>query len=81
MAGEWRLKVPFLNSGLTLGVFGWILGIPGLTMGAHWVPLGYIGAAGIAFGNCKLYFGRAWEFFDSILRSLGVTLDASGIQN
>ena len=60
----------FLFSSI-LGVFGWILGTPGLTMGAHWVLLDYIVAAGVTFGACKLHFGRSWELLDSILSSLG----------
>ena len=43
-------------------------------MGAHWVPLDYIGAAGVTRGACRLHFGMAWELLESVLRSLGVTL-------
>ena len=57
------------------------LGGSWITMGAHWVPLEQIGVAGVTFGASRLHFGRAWELLDSIWGPLGVTFDASGIQN
>ena len=48
-------------------------------MGTHWVPLGYIGAAGVTSGACRLLFGRSLELHDSILKPVGVTLDAYSI--
>ena len=57
---------------------GWILGTTGLTLRTHWVPSGYVGAAGVILGTFRLHFGRTCELLDSILRSLVVTLDALG---
>ena len=82
MAGDWRLKILFVSFwfhfGNILGAVGRILGTTRFTMGAYLVPCSYIGSAGVILGACRFHFGRAWEIREPILKSLGVTLDASG---
>ena len=61
MADDWQVKRHFFRLWLhfwsILGVFGWVLGTPGLPMGEHWAPLGYIEAAGFLFGACRFHLG------------------------
>ena len=49
----------------------------GRTLGA----IEQIGVAGVTVGASRLHFEKAWELLDSIWGPLGVTFDASGIQN
>ena len=54
---DWWLKIHF---GSNFGVFGWILGVPGPTVGSDWAPWVQIEELGVTFGASRLHFGCAW---------------------
>ena len=64
---DWRLKMFFfifwVHFGSTLGVFGWILGAPGLRLGSDWAQIGHNGSKfGIwsPFGCLQAALWEAW---------------------